>query len=44
MSKLVGFETYGCYKLTVNESETITNAKPVRGGSLLPARKTLERS
>jgi hypothetical protein len=44
MSKLVGFETYGCYKLTVNESETITNAKPVCGGPLRRAHKTLERS
>jgi hypothetical protein len=29
MTLLVGFVTSKCYKATVNESETITDAKPV---------------
>ena len=31
VTQLVRFVTYQCYKATVNESETITNAKPVCG-------------
>jgi hypothetical protein len=33
MTQSIGFVTSGCYKATVNESETITDAKPVSGGS-----------
>jgi len=40
MTQPVRFVTYQCYKATVNESETITDAKPVCGeprGAALPA-------
>jgi hypothetical protein len=41
---LVGFVMLGCYKATVNEPETITDAKPVRGGFLGFALTAVERS
>jgi len=41
---LVGFVTPGCYKATVNEPETITDAKTVRGGVLEFALIAVERS
>ena len=33
---LFGFGTAKCYKATVNESETITDAKPTSFGSRFP--------
>jgi hypothetical protein len=39
-----GFVTPGCYKATVNESETITDAKAVRGGVFGFALTAVERS
>ena len=36
MTQSVGFVTSECYKATVNESETITDAKPAGGGPFGP--------
>jgi len=50
MTLLFGFETTRCYKATVNESETITDAKtawdmpPHAPGSAFPAWACVERS
>jgi hypothetical protein len=33
MTLLFGFASDGCYKATVNESETITDAKPAKAGN-----------
>jgi hypothetical protein len=41
---LVGFVTSQCYKATVNEPETITDAKPVRVKVLGFTLKAVERS
>jgi hypothetical protein len=41
---LVGFVTSGCYKATVNEPETITDAKPVQRKVLGFALSAIERS
>jgi hypothetical protein len=40
----IGFGTRRWYKATVNESETITDAKPLCGEPLAAALATLERS
>jgi hypothetical protein len=46
MTQPVGFGTGKCYKATVNESETITDAKPVMRtpGHVSPERPCVERS
>lgn len=41
---LVGLVTSRCYKASVNEPETITDAKTVRGGILGLAVTAVERS
>ena len=37
MTLLFGFASDGCYKATVNESETITDAKPAKAGTSVMA-------